>query len=85
MIHYYIEIQSNFQKYYIIIEIEVQDDIDMPLNYARIKILEDSIRKDIISGKNSLHKAISPVLMLAHFLALLPVQGIYGQNTTYLV
>lgn len=57
----------------------------MPLNYARIKILEDSIRKDIISGKNSLHKAISPVLMLAHFLALLPVQGIYGQNTTYLV
>lgn len=57
----------------------------MPVNYVRIKALEDSIRKDIISDKNSLHRAITPVLMLAHFFALLPVQGIKGQNTSYLV
>lgn len=57
----------------------------MPVNYVRIKALEDTIRKDIISDKNSLHRAITPVLMLAHFFALLPVQGIKGQNTSYLV
>lgn len=67
------------------IELEIQDDLGMPVNYVRIKALEDSIRKDIISDKNSLHRAITPVLMLAHFFALLPVQGIKGQNTSYLV
>lgn len=51
----------------------------------RIKALEDSIRKDIISDKNSLHRSIIPVLLLANFIGLLPVQGIKGQNTSYLV
>lgn len=40
---------------------------------------------NIISGKNSLHRAITPVLILAQMFALLPVQGIRGQNTSYLV
>lgn len=65
-------------------ELEIQDDSGMPVNYARIQALEEIIRKDIISDKNSLHRAITPVLMLAHFFALLPVQGIKGQNTSYL-
>jgi len=57
----------------------------MAVNYVRIKALEDSIRKDIISDTNSMHKAITPVLVLARMCALLPVQGIRGQNTSYLV
>lgn len=57
----------------------------MPVNYVRIKALEDGIRRQMISEKNSLHRAIAPVLMLARFIALLPVQGIRGQNTSYLV
>jgi len=57
----------------------------MPVTYVRIKALEDSIRKDIISDKNSLHRAITPVLILMQICALLPVQGIRGQNTSYLV
>lgn len=57
----------------------------MPVNYVSIQILEDGIRKDIVSDKNSLHRAITPVLTLAHVFALLPVQGIKGQNTSYLV
>lgn len=57
----------------------------MSVNYVKIQNLEDSIRKDIVSDKNSLHRAITPVLILAHFFALLPVQGIKGQNTSYLV
>lgn len=65
--------------------LEIQDDLGMPVNYVRIQDLEDGIRKDIVSDKNSLHRAITPVLMLAHFFALLPVQGIKGQNTSYLV
>jgi len=52
---------------------------------VRIKALEDSIRKEIISDKNSLHRAITPVLILAKVCALLPVQGIRGKNTSYLV
>lgn len=67
------------------VEFEILDDIGMPVNYVRIKALEDSIRKDIVSDENSLHRAITPVLMLARFLALLPVQGIHGKNTSYLV
>lgn len=69
----------------IIVELEIQDDLGLPVNYVRIKSLEDTIRKDIVSDKNSLHRAIIPVLMLAHFFALLPVQGIKGKNTSYLV
>jgi len=57
----------------------------MPVNYVKIKALEDSIRKDIISDKNSLHRAITPVLIFAHICALLPVKGFRGQNTSYLV
>lgn len=57
----------------------------MPVNYVQIKALEDSIRKEIISDNNSLHRAIIPVMMLANFLALIPVQGIKGQNTSSLV
>uniref|UniRef100_A0A2S2Q3F9 Putative gustatory receptor 64f n=1 Tax=Sipha flava TaxID=143950 RepID=A0A2S2Q3F9_9HEMI len=64
---------------------EIQDDLGMPVNYVRIQDLEDGIRKDIVSDKNSLHRAITPVLILAHFFALLPVQGIKGQNTSFLV
>lgn len=52
--------------------------------YLKIKELEDRIRKDIISDKDSLHRSIIPVLMLAHLLALLPVQGIHGRNTSFL-
>lgn len=69
---------------YTVEELEIQDDCGMPVNYARIQALEEIIRKDIVSDKNSLHRAITPVLMLAHFFALLPVQGIKGQNTSYL-
>lgn len=65
-------------------ELEIQNDLGMPVNYVRIKSLEDRIRKDIISDENSLHSAITPVLMLAQFLAVFPVRGIYGPNTTYL-
>jgi len=65
-------------------ELEIQNDLGMPVNYVRIKSLEDRIRKHIISDKNSLHSAITPVLLLAHFLAIFPIQGIYGPNTTYL-
>ncbi|VVC34142.1 Gustatory receptor [Cinara cedri] len=64
--------------------LEIQDDRGMPVNYARVKALEEIIRKDIVSDKNSLHRAITPVLTLANFFALLPVQGIKGQNTSYL-
>ncbi|XP_016662919.1 gustatory receptor for sugar taste 64e-like isoform X2 [Acyrthosiphon pisum] len=67
------------------IALEIQDDLGMPVNYVRIKALEDSIRKDIISDKNSLHRAITPLLILVQICALLPVQGIRGQNTSYLV
>lgn len=66
-------------------EFEIQDDLGMPVNYVRIKALEDSIRKDIISDKNSLHRAIAPMVKLAHCIALLPVQGFEGPNTSYLV
>lgn len=64
--------------------LEIQDDRGVPVNYARIKALEEIIRKDIVSDRNSLHRAITPVLTLAHFFALLPVQGIQGKNTSYL-
>jgi len=57
----------------------------MPVNYVRIKALEDDIRMNIVSDKNSLHRAITPVLILAQICALLPVQGIRGPNTSYLV
>ncbi|CAH1721874.1 unnamed protein product [Aphis gossypii] len=67
------------------IALEIQDDLGMAVNYVRIKALEDSIRKDIISDTNSMHKAITPVLILARVCALLPVQGIRGQNTSYLI
>ncbi|XP_015369418.1 PREDICTED: gustatory receptor for sugar taste 64f-like [Diuraphis noxia] len=67
------------------IALEIQDDLGMPVNYVRIKALEDSIRKDIISDKNSLHRAITPVLIFAHICALFPVKGIREQNTSYLV
>ncbi|KAE9535846.1 hypothetical protein AGLY_007747 [Aphis glycines] len=67
------------------IALEIQDDLGMAVNYVRIKALEDSIRKDIISDTNSMHKAITPVLVLARVCALLPVQGIRGQNTSYLI
>ncbi|KAL4113449.1 hypothetical protein QTP88_017066 [Uroleucon formosanum] len=60
-------------------------NIDKPINYLRIKALEESIRKDIISNKNSLHRAITPLLMLMQMSGLLPVQGIRTQNTSYLV
>lgn len=76
---------NEIKLFYFIVELEIEDDIGMPVNYVRIKALEDSIRKDIISDKNSLHRAITPVLMLAQFFALLPVQGIRGQNTSYLM
>ncbi|XP_022180782.1 gustatory receptor for sugar taste 64f-like [Myzus persicae] len=66
------------------IALEIQDDLGMPVNYVRIKALEDSIRKDIISDKNSLHRAITPVLILSQMFAIFPVQGIRGQNTSYL-
>jgi len=62
--------------------LEIQDK---PLTYVRIKALEESIRKDIISDKNSLHRAITPLLILMQMTGLLPVQGIRGQNTSYLV
>lgn len=64
---------------------EVHDDIGMSVNYVRIKALENSIRKDIISDKYSLHRAITPVLTVAYLIGLLPVQGIKGRNTSYLV
>lgn len=70
---------------FIVTAFEIQDDHGMPVNDVSIQILEDSIRKDIVSDQNSLHRAITPVLTLAHFFALLPVQGIKGQNTSYLV
>ncbi|XP_050434748.1 gustatory receptor for sugar taste 64f-like [Adelges cooleyi] len=54
-------------------------------NYRKIKTLEENIRKDIVSDKNSMHRSITPVLMLARFFALLPVQGIRSRNTSYLV
>lgn len=66
-------------------DFEIKDDRGMPVNYVRIKALEDSIKKEIISDKNSLHRSISPVMMLAHFFALIPVQGIRGQNSSSLV
>uniref|UniRef100_A0A2H8TLK2 Putative gustatory receptor 64f n=1 Tax=Melanaphis sacchari TaxID=742174 RepID=A0A2H8TLK2_9HEMI len=66
-------------------KLEVQDELGMPVNYVRIKALEDDIRTNIISDKNSLHRAITPVLILAQICALLPVQGIQGKNTSYLV
>ncbi|XP_001942787.2 gustatory receptor for sugar taste 64f-like [Acyrthosiphon pisum] len=66
-------------------KLEIQDDLGMPVNYVRIKALEDDIRMNIISDKNSLHRAITPVLILAQMCALLPVQGIRGKNTSYLV
>lgn len=56
----------------------------MPVNYVRIQDLEDSIRKNIVSDNNSLHRAITPVLVLTQCFAILPVQGIKGQNTSYL-
>jgi len=68
-----------------VLALEIQDDLGMPVNYERIKALEDSIRKEIISDKNSLHRAITPVLILGQWSGLLPVQGIRGQNTSYLV
>lgn len=68
-----------------VIAFEIQDDHGMPVNYVRIQMLEDIIRKDIVSDKNSLHRAITPVLVLAHCFALLPVQGIKGRNTSYLM
>lgn len=68
-----------------VLEFEIHEDFGMPINYVPLKTLEDQIRKDIISDTNSLHRAITPVLMLAHLFALLPVQGIKGQNTSYLV
>ncbi|CAI6343121.1 unnamed protein product [Macrosiphum euphorbiae] len=67
------------------IALEIQDDLGMPVNYVRIKALKDSMRKDIISDKNSLHRPIMPLLILMQMCALLPVQGIRGQNTSYLV
>lgn len=69
---------------YVIIAFEIHDHHHMPINYVRVQILEDAIRKNIVSDKNSLHRAITPVLTLGHCLALLPVQGIKGQNTSYL-
>ncbi|VVC41288.1 Gustatory receptor, partial [Cinara cedri] len=66
-------------------DFEIKDDRGMPVNYVRIKELEENIRKEIISDKNSLHRSITPVMMLAHFFALIPVQGINGQNTSSLV
>lgn len=71
--------------FYFVIELEIQDDFGMSVNYVRIKALEDDIRMNIVSDKNSLHRAITPVLILAQICALLPVQGIRGQNTSYLV
>lgn len=79
----FIDRYINFVEF--VLEFEIRDNFGMPVNYVQIKTLEDNIRKDIISEKNSLHRAITPVLMLAHFFALLPVQGIKGQNTSYLV
>ncbi|XP_022180784.1 gustatory receptor for sugar taste 64f-like isoform X2 [Myzus persicae] len=76
---------SKFNKGKNISKLEIQDDLGMPVNYVRIKALEDDIRMNIISDKNSLHRAITPVLILAQICALLPVQGIRGQNTSYLV
>ncbi|XP_029344590.1 uncharacterized protein LOC115033906 [Acyrthosiphon pisum] len=67
------------------IALEIQDDLGMPVNYVRIKVLEDSVRKNIISNKNSLHRAITPLLILMQMSGLLPVQGIRGQNTSYLM
>jgi len=67
------------------IAFEIQDEHGMPVNHVRIQMLEDIIRKDIVSDKNSLHRAITPVLVLAHCLALLPVQGIKERNTSYLM
>eukprot|EP00102_Acyrthosiphon_pisum_P009197 XP_003246994.2 PREDICTED: gustatory receptor for sugar taste 64f-like [Acyrthosiphon pisum] len=64
------------------IALEIQDK---PVNYVRIKALEESIRKGIISDKNSLHRAITPLLILMQMSGLLPVQGIRRQNTSYLV
>ncbi|XP_015369416.1 PREDICTED: gustatory receptor for sugar taste 64f-like isoform X3 [Diuraphis noxia] len=66
-------------------KLEIQDDFGIPVNYVRIKALEDGIRMNIVSDKNSLHRAITPVLILAQMCALLPVQGIRGKNTSYLV
>ncbi|XP_026821636.1 gustatory receptor for sugar taste 64f-like isoform X3 [Rhopalosiphum maidis] len=66
-------------------KLEIQDELGMPVNYVRIKALEDDIRMNIISDENSLHRAITPVLILAQICALLPVQGILGKNTSYLV
>ncbi|CAI6343521.1 unnamed protein product [Macrosiphum euphorbiae] len=64
---------------------ENKRNIDEPVNYVRIKALEESIRRDIISDKNSLHRAITPLLILMQMSGLLPVQGIRRQNTSYLV
>lgn len=79
-------IQNNLGWYlrflFFIFKLEIQDK---PINYLRIKALEGSIRKDIISNKNSLHRAITPLLMLMQMSGLLPVQGIRTQNTSYLV
>lgn len=69
----------------IVTDFEIHDDIGMSVNYIRMKALEDSIRKDIISDNYSLHRAITPVLTMAYFIGLLPVQGIKGRNTSYLV
>lgn len=68
----------------VVIELEIQDDLGVPVNYVRIQDLEDNIRKDIVSDKNSLYRAISPVLLLTQYFAILPVQGIREQNTSYL-
>lgn len=69
---------------FVLIELEIQDDLGVPVNYVRIQDLEDNIRKNIVSDKNSLHRAITPVLFLTQCFAILPVQGIKGQNTSYL-
>jgi gustatory receptor len=66
-------------------EFEIQDDLGMPVNYVRIKALEDNIRKDIVSDKDSLLRSIAPIIKLGHCIALLPVQGFNGPNTSYLV
>ncbi|XP_050540082.1 gustatory receptor for sugar taste 64f [Daktulosphaira vitifoliae] len=55
------------------------------ISYMKMKKLEENIVKDVVSGKNSLHRSIAPILKLAKLIALLPVQGTTSRNTSYLV
>lgn len=40
---------------------------------------------DQINDKDTLHKSIVPLLLLAKYFGLFPVHGIRGKNTSYLL